>query len=65
MGNMLLPDFLDLENIYDWLIPSSKKRGGAVEACWAHNQELNGSKPFPSIIIMGRLCMPMPPTIFF
>jgi hypothetical protein len=24
MGNMLLPDFLDLENIYDWLIPSSK-----------------------------------------
>ena len=23
------------------------KQGGAVEACWAHNPEVNGSKPFP------------------
>ena len=60
---MLFPDFLDLKNIYNWLIPSSKEQGGAVEACWAHNPEVNGSKPFPAIIIMGRLCMP--PTIFF
>jgi hypothetical protein len=47
---MLLPDFLDLKNIYNWLIPSSKEQGGAVEACWAHN-----SNPFPAIIIMERL----------
>ena len=26
------------------------KQGGAVEACWAHNPEVNGSKPFPATI---------------
>ena len=40
---LLLADFLDLKNIYNWLIPSSKEQGGAVEACWAHNPEVSGS----------------------
>ena len=25
------------------------ERSGAVEACWAHNPEVDGSKPFPAI----------------
>jgi hypothetical protein len=27
-----------------------KEQCGAVEACWAHNPEINESRPFPSII---------------
>ena len=28
------------------------QQDGAVEACWAHNPEVNGSKPFPAKDIM-------------
>ncbi len=27
----------------------SSKQRGAVEACWAHNSEVGGSKPFAAI----------------
>ena len=30
-----------------WKI-SEEQQGGAVEACWAHNPEVDGSKPFPA-----------------
>ena len=26
----------------------AEQQGGAVEACWAHNPEVDGSKPFPA-----------------
>ena len=29
---------------------SNWKRGGAVEACWAHNPEVGGSKPLPATL---------------
>jgi hypothetical protein len=38
---LLLPDFPDLKNIDNWLIPNSKEQGGAVEACWVYNPEVN------------------------
>ena len=29
------------------------KRGGAEEACLAHNQKVKGSKPFPAMYVYG------------
>ncbi len=47
---------LDEEIIRDLLIKIMKfcldstiKQRGAVEACWAHNSEVGGSKPFAAI----------------
>ena len=53
---LLLADFLDLKNKYNWLIPSSKEQGGAVEACWAHNPEVNGS----AVNLSRAFCDPGP-----
>ncbi len=32
----------------------SSEQGGAVEACWAHNPEVSGSKPLPANTIKTR-----------
>ena len=32
---------------------TQKKRGDAEEACWAHNPEVGGSKPFPANLKHG------------
>ena len=47
---MLAPAWCPI-NYYklNWLYFCSKQ-GGAVEACWAHNPEVSGSKPFPAIV---------------
>jgi len=31
------------------------KQRGAVEACWAHNSEVGGSKPFAAMFFLKNL----------
>ena len=35
-----------------------KEQCGAVEACWAHNPEINESRPFPSIFRLSSTNLP-------
>ena len=37
------------------LVDINQQRGGAVEACWAHNPEVGGSKPLSAILFIFDL----------
>ncbi|KAG8232998.1 hypothetical protein J437_LFUL013662, partial [Ladona fulva] len=42
-----------LEKRYDAHHGKTSKQSGAVEACWAHNPEVRGSKPRSAILFIS------------
>ena len=45
--------------VFEWtchtVVSSSRQQSGAAEACWAHNPEVDGSKPSSAIFIISKI----------